>query len=215
MSTCNDHELQAVYVSVGSTFQFSDLENSQWCQKLFLLQQINIYFEKRYVTRKFSMSIRELWESYRNWCFLFMLRYNFDRSVRFCLSFQVKILLRVAGSASQEETDSGVSSWMTIDQRRKQVNLLDPSMIPCGGGAVPRSRSELPLAPKMFSFDSIFSPESTQSEIGAAALVDLVQAVVNGVDGCLISYGHAKLGKENRRKTPHVAILLVALWLWW
>ncbi|OWA53616.1 Kinesin-like protein KIF26A [Hypsibius exemplaris] len=99
---------------------------------------------------------------------------------------KVKILLRVAGPAE----DAG-SAWMTIDQRRKQVNLLDPSMMSSGT----RSRSALPLAPKMFSFDSIFAPDSTQNEICSAALVDLIQAVVNGVDGCLISYGHSKLGK--------------------
>ncbi|XP_055331432.1 kinesin-like protein CG14535 isoform X2 [Paramacrobiotus metropolitanus] len=106
---------------------------------------------------------------------------------------KVKVLLRVAGPLE----DSG-SSWLTIDQRRKQVNLLDPSMLSGNssvGGTRSRSTTALPLAPKMFSFDNIFSPDSSQSEICSASLVDLIHSVVNGQDACLISFGPAKLGK--------------------
>ncbi|GAV01807.1 hypothetical protein RvY_12458-2 [Ramazzottius varieornatus] len=105
---------------------------------------------------------------------------------------KVKVLLRVAGP--QEESGT---SWMSIDQRRKQVNLLDPSMVAhySSSTVAQRSRSALPPAPKMFTFDSIFAPDTSQSEMAATALVDLLHSVVNGVDGCLISHGQAKLGK--------------------
>ena len=34
----------------------------------------------------------------------------------------------------------------------------------------------------------------TQTEICAAGLVDIIHAVVSGVDGCLFCYGHARIG---------------------
>ena len=37
---------------------------------------------------------------------------------------------------------------------------------------------------------------SLQSEICASSITDIVQAVVNGADGCLFCYGHAKIGKD-------------------
>lgn len=119
--------------------------------------------------------------------------------------FQVKVLLRVAGPPE----DTG-SSWMTIDQRRKQVNLLDPSMMSAGSRST-RSTTALPLAPKMFSFDSIFSPDSSQGEICSASLVDLIHSVVNGVDACLISYGQAKLGKTTGL---YLAIFPIIICFW-
>ena len=39
---------------------------------------------------------------------------------------------------------------------------------------------------------------SFQPEICANSLVDIIQAVVNGADGCLFCYGHARLGKYYR-----------------
>lgn len=36
-----------------------------------------------------------------------------------------------------------------------------------------------------------------QAEICSTALTDVIHAVINGTDGCLFCFGHAKLGKCN------------------
>ena len=43
--------------------------------------------------------------------------------------------------------------------------------------------------------NNLFYFLSFQPEICANSLVDIIQAVVNGADGCLFCYGHARLGK--------------------
>ena len=35
-----------------------------------------------------------------------------------------------------------------------------------------------------------------QSELCSQSLVDIIQSVVNGSDGCLFCYGHARLGES-------------------
>jgi len=52
-------------------------------------------------------------------------------------------------------------------------------------------------APKMFAFDTIFESDCSQVEVCSGSLVDVLQSVVSGSEGCLFSYGHAGLGKTN------------------
>lgn len=51
-------------------------------------------------------------------------------------------------------------------------------------------------APRLFAFDCIYDKTSTQSDLCAGTLVDLLQAVVNGNDACLLTYGYPRLGKN-------------------
>src|SRR6218665_2598415 len=42
-----------------------------------------------------------------------------------------------------------------------------------------------------------------QSEICSTSLVDILQAVVGGADGCLFCYGHARIGTHPTVPPPH------------
>ena len=43
---------------------------------------------------------------------------------------------------------------------------------------------------------------SHQAELCATSLVEIVQVVVGGADGCLFSYGHARLGEWSGQLVP-------------
>ncbi|GLH09814.1 Kinesin-like protein CG14535 [Gryllus bimaculatus] len=88
---------------------------------------------------------------------------------------------------------AATSSFFSVDARRKQVTLFDPAA--CGGSSAPEDRRIGVTAPKMFAFDAIFAQDASQTEICSSALIDVIHAVINGSDGCLFCFGHAKLGK--------------------
>ncbi|KAK2163259.1 hypothetical protein LSH36_83g06033 [Paralvinella palmiformis] len=88
--------------------------------------------------------------------------------------------------------DTSTSSWLCLDGRKKQVTLYDPSHY---SGLTAPSRRAASAPPKMFAFDAVFSQDDSLTEVCATSLVDIVQSVVNGADGCLFCYGHARLGE--------------------
>ncbi|XP_021928762.1 kinesin-like protein GA13060 isoform X2 [Zootermopsis nevadensis] len=118
---------------------------------------------------------------------------------------KVKVMLRVFGGAvsgpatgatasgSCTTPGGGSASFFSVDSRRKQVTLFDPAA--CGSTATPEDRRVGVAAPKMFAFDAIFTQEDSQTEVCSGALSDVIHAVINGTDGCLFCFGHARLGK--------------------
>ncbi|GFU10635.1 kinesin-like protein KIF26B [Trichonephila clavipes] len=82
------------------------------------------------------------------------------------------------------------ASYMTIDSRKKQVTLYDPTV--CGQDTSGERHGGV-AAPKMFAFDAIFSPDDNQAEVCSSSLCDVITSVVGGSDGCLFVYGHSKL----------------------
>ncbi|XP_015757068.1 PREDICTED: kinesin-like protein KIF26A [Acropora digitifera] len=102
---------------------------------------------------------------------------------------KVKVMLRIGPSFPGE-----TGSFMKVDQKRRQVTLYDPSTV----GHVSQTHRKMGVAaPKMFAFDSIFESDCSQVEVCSGSLVDVLQAVVGGSEGCLFSYGHAGLGKTH------------------
>lgn len=51
------------------------------------------------------------------------------------------------------------NSFLTLDKRKKQVTLIDPSVC---NGLTPEDRRVGVAAPKMFAFDAIFSQDDSQ-----------------------------------------------------
>ncbi|KAL1509091.1 hypothetical protein ABEB36_003885 [Hypothenemus hampei] len=109
----------------------------------------------------------------------------------------VKVMLRVSNptQTTQDLGGSGSNSFFSLDKRKKQVTLVDPSIL-SGSSAAPVDRRVGVAAPKMFAFDAIFSQDDSQTEVCSSALTDVIHAVINGTDGCLFCFGHAGLGKS-------------------
>ncbi|KAK3772700.1 hypothetical protein RRG08_016111 [Elysia crispata] len=84
------------------------------------------------------------------------------------------------------------SSFLSADPRKKQVTVFDPS---ASGYVTSANRKAGTSAPKMFAFDSVFTPDDSLTELCASSLTEIVQSVVAGADGCLFTYGYSKLGK--------------------
>ncbi|XP_028809322.1 kinesin-like protein KIF26B isoform X2 [Denticeps clupeoides] len=92
---------------------------------------------------------------------------------------KVKVMLRIcpAPDASQSQ------STFRVDSQKKQITVL-------GTDAVGTNASQ-----KTFSFNAVFSPETTQVEVCEFTIPEILQAVVNGADGCILSFGQVQSGK--------------------
>uniref|UniRef100_A0A2K5DXA6 Kinesin family member 26B n=1 Tax=Aotus nancymaae TaxID=37293 RepID=A0A2K5DXA6_AOTNA len=104
---------------------------------------------------------------------------------------KVKVMLRVCSTLARDTSES--SSFLKVDPRKKQITLYDP--LTCGGqNAFPKRGNQVP--PKMFAFDAVFPQDASQAEVCAGTVAEVIQSVVNGADGCVFCFGHAKLGKS-------------------
>ncbi|XP_023232024.1 kinesin-like protein KIF26B isoform X2 [Centruroides sculpturatus] len=126
---------------------------------------------------------------------------------------KVKVMVRVCPAKPATDTSS---TFLNIDSRKKQIIVYDPSSC---GLSTPAERRVGVSAPKIFAFDAIYSPDETQTEVCSSSLTEVIQAVVNGNDGCLFVYGHSKLGKSytmigGSQSAQHLGIIPCAItWL--
>uniref|UniRef100_A0A673STJ3 Kinesin family member 26B n=1 Tax=Suricata suricatta TaxID=37032 RepID=A0A673STJ3_SURSU len=104
---------------------------------------------------------------------------------------KVKVMLRICSTLARDTSES--SSFLKVDPRKKQVTLYDP--LACGGQNVFQKRGNQ-VPPKMFAFDAVFPQDASQAEVCAGTVAEVIQSVVNGADGCVFCFGHAKLGKS-------------------
>ncbi|GFT84865.1 kinesin-like protein KIF26B [Nephila pilipes] len=124
---------------------------------------------------------------------------------------KVKVMLRMCPSS---EGGGAETSYMTVDSRKKQVTLYDPTV--CGQDTSGERHGGV-AAPKMFAFDAIFSPDDNQAEVCSSSLCDVITSVVGGSDGCLFVYGHSKLGKTNTmignsNSVQELGVIPCAIW---
>nr|KAG5702100.1 hypothetical protein BaRGS_010366 [Batillaria attramentaria] len=103
---------------------------------------------------------------------------------------KVKVMLKICATSQME---SG-ARFLSVDPHRKQITIFDPS---ASGYVTSANRRTGIAAPKMFAFDAVFSPDDSLTEMCAASLSEIVQAVVSGADGCLFTYGYSKTGKTH------------------
>jgi kinesin family protein 26 len=110
---------------------------------------------------------------------------------------KVRVVLRVANSGVIDDKPNkvGSGSCFQMDQKKRQVTLLDPTHARSTEETLSSRQSGLVAAPKMFAFDGLFTDEDCQSDVAGNALTDTIHGVVTGVDGCLFAFGHASLGK--------------------
>ncbi|XP_010002918.1 PREDICTED: kinesin-like protein KIF26B [Chaetura pelagica] len=104
---------------------------------------------------------------------------------------KVKVMVRISSTLARDISES--SSFLKVDPRKKQITLYDP--LACGGqNAFQKRGNQVP--PKMFAFDAVFPQDASQAEVCAGTVAEVIQSVVNGADGCVFCFGHAKLGKS-------------------
>uniref|UniRef100_A0A8D0L8A3 Kinesin family member 26B n=1 Tax=Sphenodon punctatus TaxID=8508 RepID=A0A8D0L8A3_SPHPU len=104
---------------------------------------------------------------------------------------KVKVMVRICSTLAKDTSES--SSFLKADPRKKQITLYDP--LSCEGqNAFQKRGSQVP--PKMFAFDAVFPQDASQAEVCAGTVAEVIQSVVNGADGCVFCFGHAKLGKS-------------------
>ncbi|KAL8185796.1 UNVERIFIED_CONTAM: Kinesin-like protein kif26b [Gekko kuhli] len=100
-------------------------------------------------------------------------------------------MVRICSTLARDSSES--SSFLKVDPRKKQITLYDP--LSCGGQNPFQKRSGQ-VPPKMFAFDAVFPQDASQAEVCAGTVAEVIQSVVNGADGCVFCFGHAKLGKS-------------------
>ncbi|GAB1604540.1 kinesin-like protein KIF26B [Argonauta hians] len=120
---------------------------------------------------------------------------------------KVKVMVRIfstpstnssgGGSSSNNSTSGGdhTSLVLSVDDRKKQITLQDPTASGCMSMATQRRTGF--VAPKTFAFDAVFPPDDSLTEICATTLTDVIQGVVNGADGCIFSFGYSRAGKSH------------------
>ncbi|XP_003410970.1 kinesin-like protein KIF26B [Loxodonta africana] len=104
---------------------------------------------------------------------------------------KVKVMVRICSTLARDTSES--SSFLKVDPRKKQITLYDP--LTCGGQNTFQKRANQ-VPPKMFAFDAVFPQDASQAEVCAGTVAEVIQSVVNGADGCVFCFGHAKLGKS-------------------
>ncbi|XP_036438493.1 kinesin-like protein KIF26B [Colossoma macropomum] len=96
---------------------------------------------------------------------------------------KVKVILRVSPLLT-----AGTSQLhaLKLDLRKKQVTVLESATQRLAAGAN--------STPKTFTFDAAFGPESSQAEVCEKSLFEVLQSVLAGADGCVLSFGQRKVG---------------------
>lgn len=112
---------------------------------------------------------------------------HFANSKTFPSGGDVKVILCLKMPITSSNEGMGSTPCVSIGPRRKQITLVHP--------APSRRRFGL-TAPKMFTFDAVFTQDDTLAEVCSSALVDAVYSVVHGTDSCVLCFGHAKTSKS-------------------
>ncbi|KAM6954357.1 kinesin-like protein KIF26A [Aplochiton taeniatus] len=102
---------------------------------------------------------------------------------------KVKIMVRIC--SVQNNSNSESTSFLKVDANKKQLIL---HKTPNSHSNVSHGRSSASV-PKTFAFDAVFSKDASQAEVCSETIVEVIQSVVNGADGCILCFGHANLGK--------------------
>ncbi|MBN3288792.1 KI26A protein, partial [Polyodon spathula] len=104
---------------------------------------------------------------------------------------KVKVMVRICPSQGAHDTSESMS-FLKVDPRKKQLTLYDPL---ANGHSNSGHRRAVVAAPKMFTFDAVFTQDASQAEVCSGTVAEVIQSVVNGADGCIFCFGHVKLGK--------------------
>ncbi|XP_068432951.1 kinesin-like protein KIF26B isoform X4 [Clinocottus analis] len=103
---------------------------------------------------------------------------------------KVTVSLRVSPTLSEGQWQPPV---LRIDQSRRRVTIMEPV-----GKSKPQATMTLgrdgKTQLKTFNFDAAYPQESSQAEVCAGVLADVIRCVLSGSDGCVLGLGCADVG---------------------
>uniref|UniRef100_A0A8C1IQS2 Kinesin family member 26Aa n=1 Tax=Cyprinus carpio TaxID=7962 RepID=A0A8C1IQS2_CYPCA len=99
---------------------------------------------------------------------------------------KVKVMVRICPAKGSRDTSESMS-FLKVDAHKKQLTFCEPPTC---------ARSTSTTAPKMFTFDAVFTQDASQAEVCSGTVAEVIQSVVNGADGCIFCFGQANLGKS-------------------
>lgn len=100
-------------------------------------------------------------------------------------------MLRIYDATPGEGTQQ---HYLCIDKKKRQITLTDPSALAANTAAT-QERGPMVAAPKIFAFDNLFTHEDSQTDVSASALAEVIPAVLEGTDGCLLTLGYPNAGE--------------------
>ncbi|XP_035917656.1 kinesin-like protein CG14535 isoform X2 [Anopheles stephensi] len=118
---------------------------------------------------------------------------------------KVKVMLRVSDDPPRQASTVGdqqdqpapgsstTPTYLTVDKKKRQVTLTETQT---SATMAPSERGPMVSAPKMFAFDALFTTEDSQQDICGTALSEVIPAVLEGSDGCLLSLGYPGAGQS-------------------
>ncbi|XP_067943120.1 uncharacterized protein [Watersipora subatra] len=104
-----------------------------------------------------------------------------------------KVTVAVRLKQQADTAGNAASSYVTADSTRGQLILRDPSN---ESNMAPSCRRQLAAVPKFFAFDTVFGADAMQMLVCKDTVLDILQSVLQGSDGCVISFGQSKTGKS-------------------
>ena len=93
----------------------------------------------------------------------------------------MKVMVR-ARPLNQTEMQKGCQGCVEIDRKLNQVILQDPKD---------------PSGERIFTFDSVYGPESGQRQVFDETAFPLVESVLQGYNGTIFAYGQTGCGKTH------------------
>ncbi|XP_056219211.1 kinesin-like protein KIF26B isoform X2 [Seriola aureovittata] len=103
---------------------------------------------------------------------------------------KVKVVLRVSPTLSGGQ---GQPPALQIDPSKKRVTIMDPVSKSQPPTTMIQGRDSRNLL-KTFNFDAAYPQESSQAEVCAGVLADIIRCVLSGSDGCVLGLGCAAVG---------------------
>ncbi|KAL5279541.1 KIF26B family protein [Megaselia abdita] len=104
---------------------------------------------------------------------------------------KVKVMLRVTDSHPED-----TPHFLAVDKKKRQVTLTDPAAATNLTTTSTQERGPMVAAPKMFAFDGLYTTDDQQTDICASALSEVIPAVLEGSDGCLLTIGYPSSGQS-------------------
>ncbi|XP_070705964.1 kinesin-like protein KIF26B [Pempheris klunzingeri] len=103
---------------------------------------------------------------------------------------KVKVVLRVSPPVPEGD---GRPPVLRVDQSKKRVTIMEPVSKSEPHTAMTLGRDGKSLL-KTINFDAAYPQESSQAEVCAGVLADVIRCVLSGSDGCVLGLGCADVG---------------------